>query len=236
MGRESRMRLERDAFELSELAERWAISAADIRFLVAQGRLGLSVRIVAQPAIQYDIEISQEGDPRRTLVEKGLFNGLVDLALPDAFRLVRDGEARVTDVFLSNDRCVTLRNGEGLLLRNDDLLVRRDRAEALEREVFGVSEGQGEAFDFRMFVHDETEFAFTLPQARALEFMLAQTRAGAPDQHYLEILNAVGSASQRLSSLFSRKPHWKRLLRKTPGRRGWYHLDPRFVIWLIATA
>lgn len=230
------MRLERDSFELSELADRWGISAADIRFLVAQGRLGLSVRIVAQPAIQYDIEISQDGDPCRIPVQKGLFNGLVDLALSDAFRLVRDGEARVADMFLSNDRGVTLRNGEGLLLRTDDLLVRRDRAEALEREVFGVSEERGEAFDFRMFVYDETEFAFTLPQARALEFMLAQTRAGAPDQHYLEILNAVGSASQRLSSLFSRKPHWRRLLRKLPGQRGWYHLDPRFVIWLIATA
>ena len=230
------MRLVRDAYELSELADRWGISSADIRFLVAQGRLSLSVRIVAQPAIQYDIGVSPEGDPCRIPVEKGLFNGLADLALPDAYRLVRDGEARITDVFLSNDRCVTPRNGEGLLLRKDDLLVRRERAETLEREVFGVSEERADPFDFRMFVYDETEFAFTLPQARALEFMLAQTRAGAPDQHYLEILNAVGSASQRLSSLFSRSPHWKRLLRKTPGRRGWYHLDPRFVIWLIATA
>jgi len=228
------MRLERDAYELSELADRWGISSADIRFLVAQGRLSLSVRIVAQRAIQYDIGVSPEGDPCRIPVEKGVFNGLADLALPDAFRLVRDSKARIAEVFVSNDRCVTLRNGEGLLLRTDDLLVRRERAEALEREVFGVSDGRGEAFDFRLFVYDGTEFAFTLPQARALEFMLAQTRAGAPDQHYLEILNAVGSASQRLSSLFSRKPYWTRLLRKTAGRRGWYHLDPRFVIWLIA--
>ena len=72
-----------------------------------------------------------------------------------------------------------------------------------------------------------------MPQARALEFMMAQTQAGAPDQHHSDILNAVGSASQRLSSLFSRKPWWSQLLCKTEGRRGWYHLDPDFVIWLI---
>ena len=230
------MRLARDSFELSELAERWGISDADIRFLVANDKMRLSVRILAQPARVYEQELTAEGEPCWVPVEEKVFTGLADLALPDAFRLVRDGEAQVADVFLSNDRCVTLRNGDGLLLRKDDLLVRRERAEALDREVFGVSEERADAFDFRMFVYAETEFAFTLPQARALEFMLAQTRAGAPDQHYLEILKAVGSASQRLSSLFSRKPLWRRLLRKAHGRRGWYHLDPRFVIWLIATA
>ena len=75
-----------------------------------------------------------------------------------------------------------------------------------------------------------------MPQARALEFMLEQTRAGAPDQHHVDILKAVGSASQRLGSLFSRKPCWTRLLRQTPGRRGWYHLDPGFTVWLIANS
>jgi hypothetical protein len=99
----------------------------------------------------------------------------------------------------------------------------------------GVPAPEADAFDFRLFVYDDTEFAFTLPQARALEFMLEQTRAGAPDQHYTDILNAVGSASQRLSSLFSRKPHWQQLIRKTPGRRGWYHLEPAFVIWLAVS-
>jgi hypothetical protein len=91
-----------------------------------------------------------------------------------------------------------------------------------------------EAYDLRLFVFAGQEFAFTLPQARALEFMLAQTRAGAPDQHHVDILEAVGSSCQRLSSLFSRKPYWTRLLRRTVGRRGWYHLDPGFVVWQIA--
>jgi len=65
---------------------------------------------------------------------------------------------------------------------------------------------------------------------------LNATRAGAPDQHYLEILKAAGSASQRISSLFSRKPSWTRLLFKTSGRRGWYYLDPAFVVWLARSA
>jgi hypothetical protein len=146
---------------------------------------------------------------------------------------VRDGEGHVTQLFLPQDQMLRLCCDGGICFSHVDLLVRRDCAEGLEREVFGASIASREAFDFRLFVYDGREFAFTMPQARALEFMLMQTQAGAPDQHYSDILNAVGSASQRLSSLFSRKPDWSRLLRKTEGRRGWYHLDPEFVIWLL---
>ena len=129
---------------------------------------------------------------------------------------------------------LTLRRDEGICFSHVDHLVRRDCAIALERDVLGVSIMPPEAFDFRLFVYKEQESAFTMPQARALEFMLTQTQAGAPDQHYSDILNAVGSSSPRLSSLFSRKPYWSQLLRKTEGRRGWYHLDPDFAVWLLA--
>ena len=230
------MRLERDSFELSELAERWGVSGADIRYLVANDRMRLSVRILAQPALVSEQELTAEGEPFWIPVEEKVFTGLGDLALRDAFRLVRDGEGRVRTVFLPGETMVTLRDGDGVSVSHVDLLVRRRHAEALERELIGAPAERKEAFDFRLFVYDEQEFAFTLPQARALEFMLEQTRAGAPDQHYVDILRAVGSASQRLGSLFSRKPFWTRLLRQTPGRRGWYHLDPGFTVWLIANS
>jgi hypothetical protein len=146
---------------------------------------------------------------------------------------VRDGEGHVTQLFLPDEQMLRLRGDGGMCFSQVDLLVRRACAEDLEREVLGVPVNAREALDFRLFVYDGREFAFTMPQARALEYMLLQTQAGAPDQHYSDILNAVGSASQRLSSLFSRRPDWSRLLRKTEGRRGWYHLDPEFVIWLL---
>ena len=57
------MRVERDAFELSELAERWNIAGADIRYLVASDRMPLSVRIVAQPAILHAEERTAESAP-----------------------------------------------------------------------------------------------------------------------------------------------------------------------------
>jgi hypothetical protein len=227
------MRLERDSFELAELAERWGITAADIRYLVAEHRMRLSVRIVAQPVLISEEELSAEGEPFWIPAEETVYTGLADLALRDAFRLVRDGAACVSHLYLPEDRMVTLRSGDGIDFTQIDLLVRRKHAEALQRELIGAPLERVEAFDFRLFVFDGQEFAFTVPQARALEFMLKQTRAGAPDQHYLDILKAVGSSSQRLSSLFSRKPLWTRLLRKTGGRRGWYHLDPDFVVWLV---
>ena len=227
------MRLERDSFELSELAERWGLSRAEIRYLVANDRMRLSVCIVAQPALISGEELTADGEPFWVPVEETIFTGLADLALRDAFRLVRDGEGHVAHLFLPEEQMLTLRSDEGICFSHADLLVRRECAEALEREVLGVPFAPPEALDFRLFVYDGHEFAFTMPQARALEFMMTQTRAGAPDQHYSGILNAVGSASQRLSSLFSRRPYWSRLLRKTEGRRGWYHLDPEFVIWLL---
>jgi hypothetical protein len=227
------MRLERDSFELSELAERWGLSGADIRYLVANERMRLSVRILSQAALISDEELTADGEPFWVPVEETIFSGLADLALRDAFQLVRDGQGHVSYLFLADGHLVTLRNGD-IPVSHVDLLVRREHAEMLERELIGVPSRRVEAPDFRLFVFAGQEFAFTLPQARALEFMLAQTRAGAPDQHHVDILKAVGSSSQRLSSLFSRKPYWTRLLRKTAGRRGWYHLDPEFVVWQIA--
>lgn len=236
MRKDSGMWLERDAFELSELAEQWEMTGADIRCLVANDRMHLSVRILAQPVILSEQQLSAVGEPFWVPVEETVFTGLADLALPDAFRLVRDGECEVSCMFLPDGRMVSLLQAGGGRNTHGDLLLRRDHAERLEHELFGSASLTKDAFDFRMFVYDGQEFAFTLPQARALEFMLAQTRAGAPDQHHLDILNAVGSASQRLSSLFSRKPYWTQLLRKTPGQRGWYALDPDFAIWLIASS
>ncbi|MFU8778863.1 MAG: hypothetical protein ACNA7M_14545 [Roseovarius sp.] len=229
-----RVLIDRDSYELAELADRWDISAADIRFLVFNGKLKLCVRIVARAAVVSAQELTAEGEPFWVPIEEKVLTGLAELPLRDAFRLVRDGEGQVGQLFLSGDKMVTLRCDGGISVSLVDLLVRREHAEALERELAGTPAEQRQAFDYRLFVFDGTEFAFTMSQARALAFMVAQTRAGAPDQHYLDILKSVGSAAHRLSGLFSRKPYWSRLLRKTVGRRGWYHLDPAFVIWLIA--
>lgn len=225
------MRIGRDAYELAELADSWHLSAADIRSLVGRGLLNLSVRVVAQSALVSARQLTADGEPVWVPVEETVFSGLGDLAHRDAFQLVRGGHAHVTHLFLPDQAMVTLRGGEGISFSDVDLLVRCEHAEQLRHEVIGVPVWEQDVFDFRLFVYGEMEFAFTVPQARALEFMLEKTRAGAPDQHYTDILNAVGSSSQRLSSLFSRKPYWTRLLKKTAGRRGWYYLDPDFVVW-----
>ena len=98
------MRLERDSFELSELAERWGVSGADIRYLVANDRMRLSVRILAQPALVSEQELTAEGEPFWVPVEEKIFTGLADLSLRDAFRLVRDGEGQVRALFLPREQ------------------------------------------------------------------------------------------------------------------------------------
>jgi hypothetical protein len=227
------MRIERDCFELGEIAEGWGLTDADIRYLVGNGTLTLSVRLVAQPAV---LSVAEEVDKdlwEWIPLEQRAFHGVADLMLRDGFGLVRDGQRTITDVLLGDRQRLTLRNGGGLRVKRKDALVRRAHWEEIRADVLLKGpHGDGEAFDFRQFVYEEQNFAFTFQQARALAFMLEMTRAGAPDQHYLAILQAAGSASQRLGSLFSRKPCWTRLLHKTPGRRGWYYLDPGFVVWL----
>jgi hypothetical protein len=148
------MRLERDSFELSELADLWGISGADIRYLVANNKMRLSVRILAQPALVSEQELTAEGEPFWVPVEETVFTGLADLPLRDAFRLVRDGAGQVRQLFLPGKKMVTLGGGDGVGVSPVDLLVRREHAEALEREVLGVSKGREEVFDFRLFVYD----------------------------------------------------------------------------------
>ena len=227
------MRIERDCFELAEIAEEWGLTDADIRYLVGNGTLTLSVRLVAQPAILSIAEEVDEGRWEWIPLEQRAFHGVADLMLRDGFGLVRDGQRTITDVLLGDQQRLRLRNSEGLHLERKDALVRRAHWKEIQADVLGKDvRGDGEAFDFRQFVYEDQNVAFTFQQARALAFMLEMTRAGAPDQHYLAILEAAGSASQRLGSLFSRKPCWTRLLHKTPGRRGWYYLEPGFVVWL----
>ena len=227
------MRIERDCLELAEISETWDLNDADIRYLVGNGTLTLSVRLVAQPVLLSEPEMIDEGRPEWIPTEERMFRGVVDLYLRDAFGLMRDGQRTISDALLGDGRRVTLLGCDGLHLDRRDALVRRAHWDTIWTEALAQQPAaSGETFDFRQFVFDEFVYVFTLPQARALAFMFDRTRAGSPDQHHLKILEAAGVSSTKLGNLFSRKPWWTRLLLKTPGRRGWYYLEPAFVIWL----
>ena len=158
------MRIERDCFELAEIAEAWGLSDADIRYLVGSGRLTLSVRLVAQPVV---LSVSEEiTDDHREWIpcERRVFHGVADLFLRDGFRLVRDGQRTITDALLADGRRLTLRYAGGLRLERKDALVRRAHWETIRPDVLdeGDAGGNGaeKAFDFRQFVYDEFDYAF----------------------------------------------------------------------------
>ena len=95
------------------------------------------------------------------------------------------------------------------------------------REVLGLPQHRQARVDFRLFVYDETGVRVHDAAGAGARVHDDANAGGAPDQHYSDILNAVGSsASQRLSSLFSRKPYWTQLLedggppRLVPSRPG----------------
>ena len=227
------MRLQRDCLELAEVVEDWEVTEAEIRHLVATGALKLSVRLVGQRVTLLAQQGGGSAEPCWVPSGNKVVNTVADLAQPDAFGLVRDGQRVVREVSLSETMRAILCDADGVSFSQRDALVRLEHVATIEREVLDGQAARGrEAFDFRGFVYGGEAYAFTWQQSRALDYMLAATRAGAPDQHYLAILKAAGSVSPRLGSLFSRKPGWTRLLRRTDGRRGWYYLDPAFVVWL----
>ena len=230
------MRIERDCYELAEFAEHWGLSDAVIRYLVAKALLTLSVHLIGQSVEVACPEQMPDGERVWVPCDERQVHGVADLPVRDALLLLRDGQTTTRTFFLPDDSRLTVRGSEGLHLVRQDALVRREAWTSVEQWVLQRGTAGTGAFDFRQFVYNDTEFAFTHQQALALRFMVERTQAGAPDQHYLEILKAAGSESQRISSLFSRKPHWCHLLLPTPGRRGWYYLDPAFVVWLTRSA
>lgn len=230
------MLIERDCFELAEVAEDLDLTPPVIRECVGSGRLRLSVRLVAQWVSLSYWEFAEDGTPFSVPLGDEFVTRVADLSISDAYALVRSGERRVHDVEFEDQTIAELRRGEGLLLTTVDALVRREHLDRFTAELaVPASEKRASApkvFDFRRFEYGGTIYKFTHMQARALRYLHDSREAGVPDQHFTDILRGAGSASPKLGSLFRRRPGWATLVRQVPGHRGYYTLDPKFASWL----
>jgi len=73
-------------------------------------------------------------------------------------------------------------------------------------------------------------YLFTDMQARALNYLFICAVTGDPEQRGAQILVAAGSASLKLSYLFSSRKGWRDIVHSVSGRRGYYMLEPALVV------
>jgi len=222
-------------FTLDEMTAAWKLPEPDLRYAVENGLLTLSARIVGLYMNVGGYEVTPEGERFAILFGNRKMNELVDLCGRDAHTVFRNGSVASRRFYLPGDEYAELAREEDVIhLQRGDLLVRQEERLRFEENELGISSmGVENNIDFKYFEFDGELWDFTDMQSRALKFLFDCARNGAPEQHYPDILNAASSASSKLGHLFSSRPYWTRIVKKSPGHRGWYLMEPRLVVSLL---
>ena len=224
-------RIKKDYHELDELIARWNMSESDLRYVVENGKLPLSVRIYAR-SMELGTYEQEDWGQMPVAYQEVIFDGVADLERYDIYRLFLEGEVNPTDFSLPNGDYAKLRyDRDARTIKRADLLVRDDARIQFEQEVLGTL-GHPEQVppDFRRFFLGDNLWEFTEMQARSISFLYEAAKRGEPEQHCRKILEAACSASEKIGHLFSTRNDWQEIVLKAPGRRGWYYLEPRVVV------
>jgi len=228
-------RITKNYFTLDELISIWKLTDPDLRYAVENGLLKLSVRIVGKRMEIGGYEEMPEGGRFYIPYERRQMDGLVDLCRQDTFALFRDGSVSTRGFCLPGDELAEFIHDQDIIcLQRSDLLVRQEERAQFEKNILRFEERKtGKHIDFRCFEFEGEVFEFTEMQSRALQFLFDSARNGVSEQHHREILDAASSASAKLGHLFSSRPKWTRIIKKAPGRRGWYYMEPGLVLALL---
>ena len=217
------MLIPREYFTLNEALEDWGISESELGYVVETGQLTLSVRIYGAFMVA--------GQKDRTARRNPDFEGVVDLERRDAMRVLRKQSCPVTSFSLNGGAVTTPEDGIDWVVYRDALLVRTEEREQFEATVMAA--GAPHANDYDRFLSFELRgehYLFTDMQARALNHLFICAITGDPEQRGTQILAAAGSASLKLSYLFSSRKGWRNIVHPVSGRRGYYMLEPALVV------
>ncbi len=214
----------REYYTLTEVLGDWGITEPELQYIVETGQLTLSTRIYG--AFMKCIGNSGLGqhDPD--------FEDVVDLRRRDALKVLRRTTCPVP-AFISADggTVSTPEGGKDWVVSRDTLVVRKSERDRFQEIINRARIPHIDDYErFSSFTYDNKVFSFTDMQARALNFLYISAVIGKPDQRGLDILDAAGSVSAKLSYLFSSRPGWRALILSDPGRRGYYLMEPRLVV------
>ena len=219
------MLIPRDYFTLQEVLADWGISESELGYVVEMGQLTLSVRVYGSFMVADRKERSGRCDPD--------FEGVVDLERRDAMRVLRKQTCSVQS-FGQNGGVVTTSNGSiDWVVYRDALLVRATEREHFEATIMDAGAPHANDYDrFLSFDLHGQHYLFTDMQARALNFLFICAVTGDPEQRGVQILGAAGSASLKLSYLFSSRKGWRDIVHSVSKRRGYYMLEPALVVMM----
>lgn len=214
----------REYFTLAETLRDWEISEAELLYVVETGQLTLSVRIHGD---------FSKSDGRRGMIQHDPdFEAVVDLRRRDALKVLRRDKCAIGEFISADGGLVSTADGahDWTVFRNT-LVVRASERNSFQQVINQARMSHINDYErFLSFSFGKKAYCFTDMQARALNFLFIRAIAGEPDQRGVDILDAAGSASSKLSYLFSSRPGWRDLVLSIPGRRGYYLLEPRLVV------
>jgi len=214
----------REYYTLTESLGDWGLTESELQYIVETGQLTLSARI-------YGAFVKCNGK-RGPGQHNPDFEDVVNLRRRDALKVLRKNTCPVP-AFISADggTVSTPEGGKDWVVSRDTLVVRKSERDRFQEIINRARIPHIDDYErFSSFMYYNNTFSFTDMQARALNFLYIRAVIGKPDQRGLDILEAAGSVSTKLSYLFSSRPGWRELILSDPGRRGYYLMEPRLVV------
>lgn len=222
------VRIEKQYFDLDEVAGRWDMRIRDVAYLAENGDLRVSTRLEDALLERGSIEV-ECGRELRIPFEQEWFSGIIDLRRREAFRVFRYGAAEVVHFHADNDEYAAVVNPTpSVLVHLDHLVVRRaerDRLEALHRRAGNsVAEGIGfqHSTDYRTVRLGATELTLGAVQAQVIRCLHQAAPSDAPWCDGKVVLGDAGATSLRMSDVFKSQKQWRQLIQSDG--RGRYRL------------
>ena len=222
--------IEKDYFALDELEERWGMPHRDLAYLAENGLLKVSVRLYGVWLEQGFYEEVDDGQWCSVPHEQSAFQGLQDLRAHDVYRVLHEGVLHVVHFDAPDDRyCVVLRPEHGILIRKEELVVRRDERDRVEA-LHGLGRTSRTAKvvfqqrnDFSEVILGQHSYIFGPIQARVVRILHEAAANGCPWRHGKAVLAEAGSSCTRMSDLFKTQKDWRELIQSD--KRGRYRLN-----------
>jgi hypothetical protein len=215
-------------FRLDEIQAQLGLSRGDLAYLVETGQLKTSARVWDVLIEEGVYEQEADGRPFHLPYDRRRFSGLLDLRAKDVYRLLRD-QIAVVDAFEAREGeyLDLLQPDDGVEVRLDDLVIRREERDRFEREQGPISPRlNGRAFlvlgDYKEVMIGGRAFHLGPCQAEVVRLLHEAALAGEPWRYGKSALAAAGSSCTRMADLFKSQQHWRELI--ASDGRGHYRL------------
>jgi hypothetical protein len=215
---------ERAYYGLDEIQARLKLTRRELLYLVENGLLKASVRVWDAVIEEGEYDRAADGQMFRLPTDQRRFSGPPQ----DAYRLLRDQTA-VINAFDApeGEYLVVLRPEDGIEVRLDDLVVRRDERDRFERtQRPAPAKLNGHAFkvlgDYKEVIVAGRSFHLGACQAEVVRLLHEAAKTEEPWRYGKAVLAAAGSSCTRMADLFKSQRHWRELI--ASDGRGHYRL------------